>query len=387
MDTGARRTGCRQQLAADCGLQRAEQLLDHFYAQPDRRYWAGRARVVFELAVERDPAARRIVAAAADALTSLARGVGAALGIGPGVLAGGLAVHQPVLQQAVRDRLNSVGMTDVRVLAGTRSTARSIWLTPCTATRPMRARKPGLDHEVSDRGRHRAYLRPARHRRAVRPLSGELIMQVVIVDTPAEVGRVAAAKITSLIRRRADAVLGLATGSSPLAIYAELARQVAEEGSTARRFEPSPSTSTSGCPPSHPESYRSVIGAKSWNPRARPRRWCTFPTGRRRTWSRRARRTSSGSSEVGPVDIQILGIGSNGHIGFNEPLVVRLPDPDQDAAPKTRADNARFFASPDEVPTHCLTQGLGTILGAETLLLVAKVRRRPMRWRRWSRAR
>ena len=54
-------------------------------------------------------------------------------------------------------------------------------------------------------------------------------MQVVIVDTPAEVGRVAAAKITQLIRRRADAVLGLATGSSPLAIYAELARRVHEE--------------------------------------------------------------------------------------------------------------------------------------------------------------
>ena len=116
-DDGAPVDRLSQQLAADCGLQRVEQLLDHFYANPERRYWASRARIVFELALQHDPASAAIVSAAADALTSLATRVGAALGIqGPVVLAGGLAVHQPALQQAVRDRLNSVGMTDVRVL-------------------------------------------------------------------------------------------------------------------------------------------------------------------------------------------------------------------------------------------------------------------------------
>ena len=80
-------------------------------------------------------------------------------------------------------------------------------------------------------------------------------MQVVIVDTAAEVGRVAAAKISQLIRRRADAVLGLATGSSPLAIYAELARQLRRKGSTARRSEPSHSTSTSASPPATWKKY------------------------------------------------------------------------------------------------------------------------------------
>jgi glucosamine kinase len=106
-----------QQLAADCGLQRVEQLLDHFYANPERRYWASRARIVFELAAHGDPASAAILAATADALTSLATRVGATLGIGgPVVLAGGLAVHQPSLQQAVRDRLSRHGMTEVRVL-------------------------------------------------------------------------------------------------------------------------------------------------------------------------------------------------------------------------------------------------------------------------------
>jgi N-acetylglucosamine kinase-like BadF-type ATPase len=117
VDEGAPADLLSQQLTADCGLQRIEQLLDHFYANPERRYWASRARIVFELAVQHDPASAAIVSAAAGALTSLATRVGAALGLrGPVVLAGGLAVHQPVLQQAVRDRLNSVGMTDVRVL-------------------------------------------------------------------------------------------------------------------------------------------------------------------------------------------------------------------------------------------------------------------------------
>jgi glucosamine-6-phosphate deaminase len=76
---------------------------------------------------------------------------------------------------------------------------------------------------------------------------------------------------------------------------------------------------------------------------------------------------------AGGVDVQILGIGANGHVGFNEPTSsfasrTRI----KTLAPRTRADNARFFASPDEVPTHCLTQGLGTILDARELVLVAQ---------------
>jgi glucosamine-6-phosphate deaminase len=75
----------------------------------------------------------------------------------------------------------------------------------------------------------------------------------------------------------------------------------------------------------------------------------------------------------GGTDLQILGIGANGHIGFNEPTSsfgsrTRI----KTLAPRTRADNARFFDSPDEVPMHCLTQGLGTIMDARELLLVAQ---------------
>ena len=106
-----------QQLAADCGLQEISDLLDHFYGHPERRYWAGRARVVFELASDREPVSSAIVAGAADTLAYLATSVALRLGItGPVVLAGGQAVHQPLLQAAIRDRLAAREMIDVRVL-------------------------------------------------------------------------------------------------------------------------------------------------------------------------------------------------------------------------------------------------------------------------------
>lgn len=106
-----------QQLAADCGLQRPSQLQDHFYATTERRYWAGRARVVFEAAVDGDSAAVRIVDVAAAALVDLvvtvSHGLAAPL---PVVLGGGVLVHQPLFQTTVRNALAAFGIHDVRVL-------------------------------------------------------------------------------------------------------------------------------------------------------------------------------------------------------------------------------------------------------------------------------
>ena len=106
-----------QQLASDCGLQGPEYLLDHFTANPERRFWASRARVVFELAHDGDPTALAIVSGAADHLSFFASSAGGRLGLtGPVVLAGGQLVHQPMLQRAVRERLAARGYDDFRVL-------------------------------------------------------------------------------------------------------------------------------------------------------------------------------------------------------------------------------------------------------------------------------
>ncbi|MGL5908519.1 MAG: glucosamine-6-phosphate deaminase, partial [Phycicoccus sp.] len=76
--------------------------------------------------------------------------------------------------------------------------------------------------------------------------------------------------------------------------------------------------------------------------------------------------------ELGGVDVQVLGIGANGHLGFNEPgSALRSRTRVKRLSERTRRDNARFFPSLDDVPTHCVTQGLGTILDARRLVLVA----------------
>jgi glucosamine-6-phosphate deaminase len=198
-------------------------------------------------------------------------------------------------------------------------------------------------------------------------------MQVVIVSSSAEVGRVAAAKISQVIRRRTDAVLGLATGSSPLAIYAELGRQVEQEGLNCSAVRAFALDEYVGLPPGHPESYRSVIQREVVEPLGLTPSQVHVPDGTAIDVAAACAAYERQIAETGPVDIQILGIGSNGHIGFNEPTSsfasrTRI----KTLAPKTRADNARFFHSPDEVPTHCLTQGLATILGARELVLVAQ---------------
>ncbi|GAA3606377.1 N-acetylglucosamine kinase [Microlunatus ginsengisoli] len=118
VDRGHRPDRLSQQLAADCGLQRPAQLVDHFYATPERRYWAGHARLVFELAADGDPAASAIVDAAAGELAELVGSVARVLSDAdlPVVLGGGVLVHQPILTAGVSERLATIGLTDVRVL-------------------------------------------------------------------------------------------------------------------------------------------------------------------------------------------------------------------------------------------------------------------------------
>ena len=198
-------------------------------------------------------------------------------------------------------------------------------------------------------------------------------MQVVIVATPAEVGRLAAAKIGHLVRSRPDAVLGLATGSSPLAIFAELARQAAEDGLDCSQVRAFALDEYVGLPPEHPESYRSVLMRDVVEPLGMEPSNVHVPDGSAADVAAACEAYEALIAETGPVALQILGIGANGHIGFNEPTSsfasrTRI----KTLAPQTRADNARFFDSPEQVPTHCLTQGLGTILDATTLVLVAQ---------------
>lgn len=198
-------------------------------------------------------------------------------------------------------------------------------------------------------------------------------MEVVILETPAEVGELAARKVASVLREADPGVLGLATGSSPLAIYAALARMVETGELDLSRVRGFALDEYLGIPAEHPQSYLSVIRREVVGPLRMDPDLVQVPDGRASDLEAACGQYEDDIAAAGGVDVQILGIGANGHIGFNEPTSsfasrTRI----KTLAPRTRQDNARFFDRPEEVPTHCLTQGLGTILDARHLVLAAQ---------------
>ncbi len=199
-------------------------------------------------------------------------------------------------------------------------------------------------------------------------------MEVVICPSAEVVGELAAAKVGRVCRDVGpEVVLGVATGSSPLSLYDHLAASVAAgelDLSAASAFALDEYV---GLPAGHPESYASVIARTVTEPlRLDPAR-VHLPDGNATDVAAACASYEQAIADAGGVDVQILGVGANGHIGFNEPgssLSSRTRI--KTLAVRTREDNARFFDSIEQVPTHCLTQGLGTIMAAREVVLVAQ---------------
>jgi glucosamine-6-phosphate deaminase len=192
--------------------------------------------------------------------------------------------------------------------------------------------------------------------------------EVVIVETQDAAGEIAADAITALIGRNPQAVLGLATGSTPLSSYAAIARR----GLDLSRVRGFALDEYVGLPVGHPQSYRSVITREVVEPLGMTASLVHVPGDDGGPLQGAGERYEADLVAAGGVDLQFLGIGGTGHIGFNEPgssfgSLTRI----KTLTKRTRADNARFFDNPSDVPTHCLTQGLGTILRARHLILLA----------------
>lgn len=194
--------------------------------------------------------------------------------------------------------------------------------------------------------------------------------EVVIVPNREAGGQLVASEIARRIRATPDFVLGLATGSTPLPVYEALRPALAGvEVSHVRGFALDEYV---GLDPAHPQSYRSVITREVVEPLGLNSARIRVPDGRLEGIAHAGEVYEAAIMDAGGIALQILGIGTDGHIGFNEPgssfasrtRVKTLTE-------QTRADNARFFASPDDVPMHCITQGLGTILEAGHLVLLA----------------
>ncbi|NHI17605.1 glucosamine-6-phosphate deaminase [Microbacterium excoecariae] len=194
--------------------------------------------------------------------------------------------------------------------------------------------------------------------------------EIVIVPDAEAAGDLAARAIVALIERRGDAVLGLATGSTPLPVYRALAERAA--GLDLARVRGFALDEYVGLDPAHPESYRSVIRREVIEPLGLTPELVRTPPADDPDLQTAGERYDAEIRAAGGVDVQLLGIGTDGHIGFNEPgssFASRTRV--KTLTRQTRADNARFFDDPEEVPRHCLTQGLGTILEARHLVLLA----------------
>ena len=204
-------------------------------------------------------------------------------------------------------------------------------------------------------------------------------MQVIVCDSPSEAARLVAAEILRQLETKPDLVLGLATGSTPLGVYRELVHAHREHGTDFSRVRTFNLDEYLGLSPAHPQSYRAfmeehLFGVTNFAP-------CNIhfpPTdhdlggGDPNELPRLFAEHEQKIRDCGGIDIQILGIGSNGHIGFNEPTsslasrtrIKTLTD-------KTLRDNARFYEEGESQPTLAVTLGIATILDAKRILLQA----------------
>lgn len=199
-------------------------------------------------------------------------------------------------------------------------------------------------------------------------------MEVIVCRTADEVAEVAAAKVARVCRDVGPrVVIGVATGSSPVALYESLAQRVKDGRLDMSQASAFALDEYVGLPPGHPESYAEVIRQSVTEPLRMNPALVHTPNGFADDIEQAVKDYEQAIVDAGGVDVQILGIGSNGHIGFNEPtssLASRTRIKTLTAT--TRQDNARFFDSIDDVPHHCLTQGLGTIMAAREVVLVAQ---------------
>jgi glucosamine-6-phosphate deaminase len=197
-------------------------------------------------------------------------------------------------------------------------------------------------------------------------------MLVIIKENYEQMSLEAAKQVASLIRKKPDCIVGFATGSTPLGLYKELIRMHKTEGLDFSKVTSFNLDEYVGLPPSHDQSYHYFMWENLFkhiniNPSN-----VHIPMGMAEDVDAFCDWYENKIVEHGGIDLQILGIGANGHIAFNEPgssLGSRTRI--KTLTEKTIKDNARFFKSLDEVPRFAITMGVGTIMEARNLLVLA----------------
>lgn len=197
-------------------------------------------------------------------------------------------------------------------------------------------------------------------------------MKIICVETEEEMSARAASLIGGLVAEKKDAVLGLATGSTPMGTYALLIRMYLEGRLDFSKVRTVNLDEYVGLDGHHPQSYRAFMEEHFFQHINISLANTYVPNGVAEDIDHECRSYDERLERLGFCDLQLLGIGENGHIGFNEPAGHFTPECHCiELTENTIAVNSRFFDSPEEVPRLALTLGMRGILSARRLLLLA----------------
>ncbi|HHV46854.1 MAG TPA: glucosamine-6-phosphate deaminase [Tissierellia bacterium] len=197
-------------------------------------------------------------------------------------------------------------------------------------------------------------------------------MKLIVTRDYESLSKAAAEMVRKEIEKKKDTVLGLATGSTPIGMYNELIRMHREEGLDFSRVVTFNLDEYVGIGYDDPNSYHYYMNANFFDHININKNNVHIPDGNSENMEESCRLYDELIEKKGGIDLQILGIGANGHIGFNEPgeelyvgtCVVNLDE-------RTIKDNSRFFKSIDDVPTKAITMGIGSIMKARKIILLA----------------
>ena len=196
-------------------------------------------------------------------------------------------------------------------------------------------------------------------------------MKIYVAENYDAMSRKAASIIASHVTLKPDCVLGLATGSTPIGMYKELVKACENGDLDFSRVKSVNLDEYVGLEPTHDQSYRYFMQDNLFNHINIDPANTNVPNGMAGDIDAECKRYDQVIEDMGGVDIQVLGMGHNGHIAFNEPADhFPLGTHIVDLQESTIQANARFFASADEVPKQALTMGIGSIMRARQILVV-----------------
>ena len=197
-------------------------------------------------------------------------------------------------------------------------------------------------------------------------------MEIIKVNSYEELSAKAASIICAQVVLKPDSVLGLATGSSPVGTYKKMIEKCEKGEVDFSRVRTVNLDEYVGLEGTHPQSYRYFMNTNLFDHINIDKNNTRVPCGVAADIAKECAEYDAYIESLGGIDLQVLGIGIDGHIGFNEPdYCFTKPTHEVSLDPSTIDANARFFESRDDVPRKAITMGMGAIMGAKKIVFVA----------------